>query len=348
MLRKRVKLKKTFSVDINNPVCRYPGNPILTAEMVNKVWKKPELQTITVYNAGVSEYKGKLIMLFRARLRNGISIIGSAKSSDGIKWKINPKPALIPVNEDESGGVEDPRIIKIGNEYAVTYSAYHESKDAKVKASLAVTKDFKKFKRYGEMISKDAKNTVLFSEKINGKYIALFRIKDEKEDDIGGKFREIVIGYADDYKGKWDIGKVIIRAMPGPGAIAHKMGPGAPPIKTKYGWLNILHGVRKTMAGNPYVLGVALHDLKDPSKVKFSSFPILYPNVNDCKGCSYHHVPNVVFTCGAVRRKDGSIIIYYGADDTAICAAVTHENILKELCIKYGQDPLTGKLLYKL
>ena len=28
-----------FSVDLNTPVCRFGGNPILTAHDVNKVWE---------------------------------------------------------------------------------------------------------------------------------------------------------------------------------------------------------------------------------------------------------------------------------------------------------------------
>jgi len=46
-----------------------------------------------------------------------------------------------------------------------------------------------------------------------------------------------------------------------------KIGPGAPPIKTDKGWLSIYHGVFPTMDGSIYRLGVALHDLKDPSRI---------------------------------------------------------------------------------
>lgn len=61
----------------------------------------------------------------------------------------------------------------------------------------------------------------------------------------------------------WEIGDVIMRSGHGPSAFQAKIGPCAPPIKTRYGWLNIFHGVRSTMAGNPYTLGVAFHDLQD-------------------------------------------------------------------------------------
>ena len=62
----------------------------------------------------------------------------------------------------------------------------------------------------------------------------------------------------------------------------------------------------------------------------------------------YVHVPNVVFSCAMVRRPDGAILIYYGGNDTVMNLAVTHEDILIELCVRYGQDPLTGRRLYDI
>jgi predicted GH43/DUF377 family glycosyl hydrolase len=59
-------------------------------------------------------------------------------------------------------------------------------------------------------------------------------------------------------------------------------------------------------------------------------------------------VPNVVFSCGLVREPTGTVVIYYAGNDTVMNVAVTHEDVLAELCLRYGQDPLTGKLLYTL
>ncbi len=44
----------------------------------------------------------------------------------------------------------------------------------------------------------------------------------------------------------------------------------------------------------------------------------------------YIHVPNVVFTCGALRKEDGTIFIYYGGNDTVMNLTFTHEDILAE------------------
>jgi predicted GH43/DUF377 family glycosyl hydrolase len=136
----------------------------------------------------------------------------------------------------------------------------------------------------------------------------------------------------------------------GPSAFSDKIGPGAPPILTPHGWLNLFHGVRATMDGNPYVLGVALHDTEDPRRVRMSSIPVLYPTTADCRVAedAYVHVPNVVFSCGMLRRPDGTVIIYYAGNDTVMNVAFSHEDVLADLCLYYGQDPLTGRLLYSL
>ena len=355
-------------VDLNHPVFRYPGNPVLTSHDVNKIWKNPAIQVKTVHNAGVTIYQGETLMLFRSHLRSGVSILGISRSADGFSdWRIDPAPAMLPAGEDdvfadgvekaalienESGGLEDPRITKIDDQYLITYSAYHARIKDRVRVSLATTRDFKTFTRYGPVLETNMRNVVIFPEKIHGKYVGLFRPNDPANKEIGGVYTEIRIGFTEDWRSnKWQISPTpILKTGGGPSAISDKIGPGAPPIKTKYGWLNIFHGVRTTMSGNPYVLSVMLHDLDDPAKVKVSNIPILLPTMADCrvKEFDYFHVPNTIFTCGALRKADGSINIYYAGNDTVMNIATTHEDVLKTLCEKYGQHPLTGERLYEL
>jgi len=84
--------------------------------------------------------------------------------------------------------------------------------------------------------------------------------------------------------------------------------------------------------------------------VKVSNIPILFPSKADCKvkPDDYTHVPNVVFTCGALRNEDGTIFIYYGGNDTVMNVAFSQEDILAELCNQFPQDPLTGIPAYNL
>lgn len=98
-----------------------------------------------------------------------------------------------------------------------------------------------------------------------------------------------------------------------------KNGAGAPPIKTKDGWLHIAHGVRNTAAGLRYVLYCFMTDLKDPKKVIYTPggyflAPLGSERVGD--------VSNVVFTNGAIE-KDGDIYIYYASSDTRLHVAKT-------------------------
>jgi len=353
-------------IDLCNPIHRYEENPIITAKMVNNVWKDPKLQTITVHNAGMAEYDGKVIMLFRSHLRNGISVLGIAKSNNGLdNWSIDKKPAMLPCSKDddfaedvdidelienELGGVEDPRITKINKTYYITYSAYHPTIAHRVRVSLATTKDFRSFKRHGPLLKTDMRNVVIFPERIDEKYYGLFRPNGNTQAHTGGIYKQIRLGYTENIEsGNWNIlEQPVMLQNDGPSSFSDKIGPGAPPIKTKYGWINIFHGVRSTMDGNPYVLGVALHDLQSPEKVKVSNIPILFPSKIDCivNNDSYVHVPNVVFSCGAIRKDNGDIHIYYGGNDTVMNVAITHEDILAELCNKYPQNPISGRPLY--
>lgn len=368
LVKRDIKLGdgKKAVVDLNNPVYRFLSNPILTSHDVNKLWTHPELQVKTVHNAGVVEHNNSILMLFRSHLRNGKSILGLARSKNGFnEWKVQPYPAMLPCSkkdsfakgmdkgaliENEAGGIEDPRITKLGNDFLITYSAYHARIKDRVRVSLATTNDFKTFVRYGPMLNKDMRNVVIFPEKIKGKYIGLFRPNDIG--DTGGVYTQIKIGFTKDWRSNsWNLlKKPIIETRGGPSALSDKIGPGAPPIKTKYGWLSIFHGVRSTMSGKSYILSVALHDLNDPTNVRISNIPILFPSKADCKvkDSDYVHVSNVVFTCGAIRKDDGTIIIYYGGCDTVMNIGVTHEDVLVALCKDYGQNQKTGEPLYNL
>jgi predicted GH43/DUF377 family glycosyl hydrolase len=291
------------------------------------------------------------VMLFRSHLRCGISVLGLARSTNGISdWRIDAHPFLKPSTEQDAGGVEDARINPIDGTYAITYSGYAAQVRNRVRVMLAVSDDFTSVTRFGPMLPRDMRNVVVFPERIGGRYVGLFRPNDELPGDTGGIYRQIRIGYADDFRtGPWDVlDEPVMRTHGSPSAFADKLGPGAPPVKTAHGWLNLFHGVRTTMDGNPYVLGIALHDLHEPRNVKMSSIPVLFPSKADCRvaDTDYVHVPNVVFSCAMLRRPDGTLLIYYGGNDTVMNVAVSHEDVLVELCRRYGQDPQSGRLLY--
>jgi predicted GH43/DUF377 family glycosyl hydrolase len=350
-------------VDPNCPVARFAGNPILTCHDVNRAWGSAALKVKTVHNAAVAELEGRAVMLFRSHLRDGTSVLGLARSDDGVRdWQVQPEPAMLPCREgdlfaegtvpgplieSESGGVEDPRITRIGDTYYVTYSAYHARVKNRVRVALATTRDFVSFMRHGPVLDRDMRNVVIFPQRFAGKFVGLFRPHDRAPGDVGGAFTEIRIGTTDLIESnRWTIDdRPLLKTGGGPSAFADKIGPGAPPIRTRHGWLSIFHGVRTTMDGAPYALGAALHDLEDPGKIQASAIPILLPSRSDCAvgEADYVHVPNVVFTCGALRRDDGAILIHYGGNDTVMNVAVSHEDVLAELCRRYPMDPASGR-----
>lgn len=306
-------------------VTRYKKNPILTKNDV-------PYPVFTVHNAGMVKYNDKYIMLFRSHLQNGRSIIGIAESKDGYNFKVRPEPFLKPSVDSlfggyEEYGVEDVRISQIDDEYLLTYSAYSRHG---VRIGLARTKDFVNVERISLITQSDLRNVVIFPEKIHGKYIRLDRPHSEIS-----KW-SIWISYSPDLV-HWGDSKVIIKPE-----TYHwdemKIGPGATPIKTEKGWLNIYHGVFETMSGVVYRLGVALHDLEDPSIILGVSDEWILQPEDPWEISGY--VPNVVFTCGAIPELDGSVKIYWGGADSVMCVGSANINDLVDLCIKNPRNPL--------
>ncbi len=105
----------------------------------------------------------------------------------------------------------------------------------------------------------DQRNVVLFPEKFDGRFVRLDRPHTENNP------WSIWISYSPDLI-HWGDSKVIVK----PEAYhwdEMKIGPGATPFKTDKGWLQIYHGVFRTMDGAVYRLGAILHDQNDPSLI---------------------------------------------------------------------------------
>ncbi|TDI68162.1 MAG: glycosidase [Bacteroidetes bacterium] len=304
---------------------RYQNNPILTKDDV-------PYPVATVHNAAVVKFENKYMMVFRSHKLNGRSILGLAESSDGYNFSVHDKPFMIPATEGifkeyEEYGVEDPRIIYIDGEFLITYSAYSRYG---VRIGLAKTKDFTTVERISLITEADYRNVVIFPEKFNGLYARLDRPHSEISP------WAIWISYSPDLI-YWGESKLIMNPVQ-----YHwdemKIGPGAPPIKTNRGWLHIYHGVFPTMDGSVYRLGVALHDLQDPSKiVAVGDEWILQPEeMYEITG----YVHNVVFTCGAVAEDDGSVKIYWGGADKVMCVGTARLDDLVDHCLNNSRKPL--------
>lgn len=304
---------------------RYPGNPVLTKAGV-------PYPVATTHNAGMIKHQGEYIMLFRSHRLNGRSIIGKAVSTDGFNFQVDPEPFLIPASEGifkkyEAWGVEDPRIAFIDGEYLITYSAYSQYG---VRIGLAKTRDFRSVERFSLITQADYRNVVIFPAKFKGLYARL----DRPHSDISPW--SIWISYSPDLR-YWGDSELIMKPVQ-----YHwdemKIGPGATPIETSRGWLNIYHGVFPTMAGSVYRLGVALHDLDNPARIiAVGDEWILQPEeAYEITG----YVPNVVFSCGAIPEPDGSVKIYWGAADTVMCVGTAAMDELVDHCLKNSRKAL--------
>jgi predicted GH43/DUF377 family glycosyl hydrolase len=302
----------------NNPlVTRYKGNPILTKHDV-------PYPVETVHNAGATKFEGRYILLFRSHLQNGRSIIGIARSDDGYKFLVDSKPFMVPSTEGvfsrfEEYGVEDPRICSIDNVYYITYSAYSRFG---VRIALARTHDFKSVERMSVISEPDMRNVAIFPETFNGRYARLDRPHSEINP------WSIWLSWSPDLV-HWGESEPVINPV-----AYHwdqmKIGPGATPIKTSDGWLNIYHGVFPTMDGSVYRLGVALHDIADPATVLGVADDWIVSPEDSWELTGYVH--NVVFSCGAVADDDGTLKIYWGAADTVMCVGTARISDLVQVC----------------
>jgi len=155
------------------------------------------------------------------------------------------------------------------------------------------------------------KSGCIFPEKIKRKYAILYRI-----------FPDIWIDYVESLEfreGEFLKGRPIIHIRKHEWD-SGKIGAGAPPIKTPYGWLLIYYAVDKKDPSK-YKIGAMILDSKDPERVlNRTSRPILEPTEwYENTG----HKFGIAYPCGAVV-KDGNLIIYYGGADSYVCVASTN------------------------
>lgn len=303
-------------------VKRYEGNPILTGADF-----PDEYGITTVFNSGIIKHKGRYIMMCRVENRALVNRIWIAESVDGLKFTPRPAPIDLP-HEDPlfaeytAGMYYDPRITKIDDVFYVVHAA-HSGHGCRL--SLLRSVDLVNFEWMGFISETDNRNGVLFPEKINDLYVRFDR------PNTGGNFGDMWIAYSPDLI-HWGQGKCVLRNSQVRWAWT-KIGPGAVPIKTDKGWLNIFHGVRTQCAQHYiYQLGVTLHDLNDPSLIiGQAQDAILRPEkMYELVG----QTPSVVFTAGAVVEDDGEIKIYYGAADTVQCVCFSTVDQLVGLCLK--------------
>jgi predicted GH43/DUF377 family glycosyl hydrolase len=205
---------------------------------------------------------------------------------------------IFPITESQSNGIEDARFVEFDEggrrTFYATYTAYSGKA---IRSELIQTTDFMSF-RMSPLRGTAARNKgmALFPRKINGRYAMIGRQDNEN----------LYLIYSDDLY-TWNGGQVILKPQ-FPWEFV-QIGNCGSPIELDNGWLLLTHGVG---AVRNYSIGAVLLDKEDPSKVLARSRePLVRPDMSEREG----YVPNVVYTCGAMRHND-QIILPYAVSDT--------------------------------
>jgi len=205
---------------------------------------------------------------------------------------------IFPISEAQSNGIEDARFVEFDDDGRRTFYATYTAYSGKaIRSELIETRDFISF-RLTPLKGTAARNKgmALFPRKINGRYAMIGRQDNEN----------LYLIYSEDLY-CWGEGVTFLRPEY-PWEFV-QIGNCGSPIELDEGWLLLTHGVGPV---RKYSIGAVLLDKADPSRVLARSpDPLLSPQLSEREG----YVPNVVYTCGAIRHND-QIILPYAVSDT--------------------------------
>ncbi len=211
---------------------------------------------------------------------------------------------IFPITEAQRNGLEDLRLVEFAhgsgkNEWIGTYTAY-SGRD--IRSELLRTNDFRDF-TLTPIVGGAGRNKgmALFPRKIDGQFLMIGR--------QDGKNLYLMRSDSLDH---WEGGSLLLEPR-FPWELVQIGNCGAP-IELDEGWLVLTHGVG---AMRKYAIGAALLDKHDPSIVLGrTAVPILSAADEDREG----YVPNVVYTCGAIRVGE-DLFMPYGVADSSVCFA---------------------------
>ena len=333
-------------------------DPVVTADHVPVFWRydldparnphlAQRLGVNAVFNPGAIELDGKVCLVCRVEGYDRKSFFAVAESASGVEgFRFRPRPIVMPETADPDTNVYDMRLTR--HEDGWIYGLFcTERKDpsappgdesaAVAQCGIARTKDLDAWERLPDLASDSAqqRNVVLHPEFVGGKYAFYTRPQDSFIE--AGKGGGIGWALADDMARAVIRDETIIDPKRYHTIKEAKNGMGPPPIKTPAGWLHVAHGVRNTAAGLRYVLYVLLCDLAHPERVlRRPGGYFLAPRGQERVG----DVSNVVFSSGAVARRDGRLFIYYASSDTRVHVAATTVDRMLDYVLNTPEDPL--------
>lgn len=274
------------------------------------------------FNPTVVKYGGKFVMLYRAQDVHGKSSLGYASSDDGVHFVRRSDPVMFGEAPYESGGgVEDPRLVKIGDTFYLTYTAYNNEGGQGAHANgpihgdaqlcLATSTDLIHWKRQGVIMPAYkgkwnigwTKSGAIIPEKIKGKYWMYYLA------DGANQLTQMSIAYSKDLMHWTDaLDHPVLSSRPKM-FDSQVVEPGPAPVMTEDGIFLIYNGAD---GDNVYRTGWVVFDKKDPTKVLARAEQPIFEPVHEWE--KNGQVPNVVFVEGLVREGNRWLFYYGGAD----------------------------------
>lgn len=305
-------------------VTRSENNPILEPDT-----KKP-FESYATFNGNPIKVGQEIILAYRAISQpenfDGnnflLSIICTAKSSDGFNFK-SRKKFIMPEEEWERYGCEDPRVTKIEKNYYIFYTAISNFpfSASGIRVGLAISPDMENISEKHLITPFNAKAMTIFPEKINGKYTVLLTVNTDLPRS------RIAIAQFDKMEDLWNqeiwtdwyknVDKFVLD-IPKRNDGEH-VEIGSCPIKTSEGWLLVYCHIHNYWTDHKiFTVEAVLLDLDDPQKVIGKTRgALLTPEEHYEK---YGAVPNTIFPSGALVFGE-NLLIYYGATDTTCAVA---------------------------
>jgi predicted GH43/DUF377 family glycosyl hydrolase len=221
---------------------------------------------------------------------------------------------IFPITDAQANGIEDARFVEFQDSVRQTfYATYTAYSGQAIRSELLETTDFETFRmRPLTGTATRNKGMGLFPRKIDGRYAMIGRQDNEN----------LHLIFSDDLY-TWDGGQSFIRpAYPWEFV---QIGNCGSPIELDEGWLLLTHGVGPV---RKYSIGAVLLDKRDPARVLArASEPLVRPEPTERAG----YVPNVVYTCGAMRHGDRIVLPYAISDSFSNFATIKIAALLDAL-----------------
>jgi predicted GH43/DUF377 family glycosyl hydrolase len=273
------------------------------------------------FRAGSIASDGSVTIDPTTRLASVPQVVNRAAGPDGDIVDIHFKDeddiserVIFPITLAQANGIEDARFLAFEDEgrrtYYATYTAYS---GGAIRSELLETTDFRSFRMTPLRGAAAAnKGMGLFPRKIDGRYAMIGRQDNEN----------LYLIYSSDLL-SWNGGTPILKPK-FPWEFV-QIGTCGAPIELDEGWLLLIHGVGPV---RKYAIGAALLDRSDPSKVLGrSTEPLVRPEASEREG----YVPNVVYTCGAMRQGSRLVVPYAVSDTFSTVGTIEIDALLRTL-----------------